>query len=154
MKFSNVASHQWSYCKEEFDPSFALLTAMKKTGAGRRNSCKRALEADQLFQAFWCLHICWEWLWYSAPAGVRMLWPIPLSLKRMALGSSIAFICSWLTKTQPAQLIFIIIINVRLILCYKTAADQLFQWKIAAFSNKASKFSQQPLVWNLRHLHF
>lgn len=39
----------------------------------------------------------------------------------------IAFICSWLTKTQPAQLIFIIIINVRLILCYKTAADQLFQ---------------------------
>lgn len=60
MKFSNVSSHQWIYCKDDFDPFFSLLTATKQAGAMRRNSCKDMRKQTSCSSSSGCLHIPWN----------------------------------------------------------------------------------------------
>lgn len=60
MKFSNVSSDQWIYCKDEFDPFFSLLTATKKAGAMRRNSCKDMWKQTSCSSSSGCLHTPWD----------------------------------------------------------------------------------------------
>lgn len=95
MKFPNVSSHQWRYCKDEFDPFYSLLTAMKKAGALRRNSCKRHMKANKVFELFWGF-FCTD-RGSGADAVHRLGWeraaihvrPIALSAKGMLPGNSI-----------------------------------------------------------------
>lgn len=43
-----------------FDPSFSLLTATKKAGAMRRNSCKDMWKQTSCSSSSGCLHIAWK----------------------------------------------------------------------------------------------
>ena len=103
MKFSNVSSHQWIYCKDEFNPLFSLVASMKKADAIKERVLwdNKKSAGSSNFLVFFTSHSsggsAQTGLWAALSAQSASL----SQHKGMMPGNSVWFICCWRTETQP-----------------------------------------------------